>query len=779
MSDRLDTFGRMILAQPSQLLALEVEHRAGIVFEEIDEVVATVLARGLHGETVITHRGGPRGNDDVSVAGLDTRQRKFLDSVFSLEGQNSQGAWYFPERASVSIGMANFPAHFRQQDRFAWGATIAEKASVIFKTASDAVFSWAMLEPLFERLFEVFALRGHRSGTMSREDAQRAWASATENLSAMGFQVGDQLSPMRSGRDWSTMAIAEQLDVKRALLSALGNQVGVDKAKHYRASALVTLVQRYYESARNGAPKKKQVLTKPYQRLLSAFFGGSWLAFLEYIGEPPHPDEQIITALPKVRPFVRAKRQVKEIAAAQGVSPDAVRDILSTYWAETGTSSPVERRVAALRKYWSAFDEVHARQLPGKPSLWGLVDEGGFITFDDVWRSPYTPGLYRDFLSADLIVEIDRLWGTTVLERFPDRVVSEPFPHTAMAQTFGAALRVWHGCALTAWFLCEGPSSRTDMAGLSQYHAADVDILQELQCPIPRDLFEELRLGETKLGPPQEIVDRSSKTEVFPGVSIRIQTSSGTRREGFEFLRDIITKHRRAWAEGYLDSYLHARWETEIRGAAERFHRMLADRGKPPTLKQFMKFGAGATNHWFGGDVSGLYATIREKAPRMPTRETIMPADRVGFTWSVFCALGGQPFERRSLVANPEEAKVQVEAQQRNHQLKRLAEESLWYLQLSEALGQAPTVDQFGRSGFGRIAEPLSKDVETAWSIYGQAIARASGEPIPPAEAYRSPGVVVSKSASPPSPGQIRGELSQPSEATPHRRSWLDRLLRR
>src|SRR5262249_9170129 len=148
--------------------------------------------------------------------------------------------------------------------------------------------------------------------------------------------------------------------------------------------------------------------------------------------------------------------------------------------------------------------DIHARQSPNMPSLWGLVEEGGFITFDDVSHSPYTPGLYRDLLARDLVEEIDRLWGTTLLQRFPDRVVSEPFPHAAMAQAFGPALTFWHGCALTAWFMCEG-SSRTDMVGLPQYHAADIHILKQLQCPIQNELFEELLLGETKLGPPQEI----------------------------------------------------------------------------------------------------------------------------------------------------------------------------------------------------------------------------------------------------------------------------------
>ena len=40
----------------------------------------------------------------------------------------------------------------------------------------------------------------------------------------------------------------------------------------------------------------------------------------------------------------------------------------------------------------------------------------------------------------------------------------------------------------------------------------------------------------------------------------------------------------------------------------------------------------------------------------------VMPADRVGFAWAVFRALGGQPFERNGVVASDDESKVQEEA---------------------------------------------------------------------------------------------------------------------
>ena len=95
-------------------------------------------------------------------------------------------------------------------------------------------------------------------------------------------------------------------------------------------------------------------------------------------------------------------------------------------------------------------------------------------------------------------------------------------------------------------------------------------------------------------------------------------------------------------------------------------------------------------NHSFGGDVTALYATLGLKAPAKQERCLIVPVDRVGFAWTVFQVLGGRPFHRRVVVDSRADADRQGEEQQRNHAYKRLAEESLWYLQLQEVLGRSP-----------------------------------------------------------------------------------------
>src|SRR5581483_8074513 len=382
----------------------------------------------------------------------------------------------------------------------------------------------------------------------------------------------------------------------------------------------------------------------------------------------------------------------------------------------------------------------------------------------DVWRSPYQPGLYRKLLPADLVEDIDRLWGTLMLPQWPERIVSAPFPPAAMADAFGPALKFWHGCALTAWFVSEGPYSRTDMAGLAEYHRAHLEDLDTLRCPVDANVFNELRAAERKLGKPQPLYENLAMSEIRPGISFTMQMSLGSRRGGFEGFRDIITRHRRAWSDKYLDTYLRARWESQIKRLAEEYHTIIADRGKPPTIKRFARLAVHATNHWFGGDICGLYAALREKSPVQTVRELVMPADRVGFAWSVFKALGGEPFHRQTVVADRDDANEQAEDQQRNHHLKRLAEEALWYVQLEEALGRPPSLTEFGPSRFERPGRILSEDGEKGWPLYTETIAKAKTSPVPAPESYRSAPV-----AAPPYPDRLLKKTrgSDDSSASP------------
>lgn len=182
-------------------------------------------------------------------------------------------------------------------------------------------------------------------------------------------------------------------------------------------------------------------------------------------------------------------------------------------------TSPVERRVEVMERYWEVFDFAHARQKSGMEPLWGLVSEDRRVRLGPANEGPYRHGMYERLLPEELSSEIEDLWGSRMVPRSLERIVTEPFPHTAMAESFGPALKFWQGCALTAWFLCEGPYSRTDLAGIESYHRQELDALSNLGTPVDRRLFSELVAAESKLGP--EIPLRVDRMEIEPGVDIK------------------------------------------------------------------------------------------------------------------------------------------------------------------------------------------------------------------------------------------------------------------
>jgi hypothetical protein len=441
--------------------------------------------------------------------------------------------------------------------------------------------------------------------------------------------------------------------------------------------------------------------------------------------------------------------------------------------------------VDVLMRYWRIFDEIHTRQAGGMLPLWGLVEEArSFDFYERNPNQPYQPQLYLRLLPKTLLTEIERLWGTMMLPRWPDHIISEPFPHMALAETIGPALKLWHGCALTAWFLCEGPTSRTDMAGLAQYYQREIKSLEELGTPIDAGLFEELVKAEARLGPPQPSMQNTSTMKGKQGISLTVTTNFGSRREGFEQLRDIITRYRRSWAEKHLNQYIRLRWETEIREAGRIYNLLLHERGKAPTPRQFANEAATAINHWFGGDLSGLYGALREKSPIQPIHVTILPTDRVAFAFSVFQALGGNPLFRQEHAYRPgQDYQAWRQESDRHAHLSELAGLSFWYIQLEEGLEHAPDRKEFGLSKFTRLSQVISEDTDKAWQMYAEAIEAAKQNKIPSFQLEQSPGpgnMTVSPSEHVLlTSQQLPSSLPSKDPPPKQKRSWLDRLLRR
>lgn len=546
MNPSLDTFGRRAnqIELIAELLAMEAEAAPKGSFRQLDEIIGNLFIRSLRGERIATIVQDELKVNTVSIHGLSDEQRSFLNATFGLENQQSRGAWFLPESANLRVGILALPWAFREYDRFATGIVLGERGKVLLKSSADAVFVWSILDPLFSALFSPFELRGNLSGTLEQEEMLNRWDEIDNFYQSLGFHVIDELAVLRWGRGWHKLRATEQLEAKRKLLQALEQQAQYQMASFYRAFRVQELIKGYYKKAKRDARvKRKQAVTKALAPTLAAFFSGDWLAFLNYLGENPHPEEQIVTALPEVRPFIGGANRATEIAELQGIPVEEIERIAAAYWQQSTGQSPVEQRVNVLKQYWSVFDNIHALQTVGMQPLWGLVEDYGVFYFDDVVQSPYQPQLYQTLLPKDLLREIERLWGTEMLAKFPDRIVSMLFPHELMAETLGPALKFWHGCALTAWFLCEGPYSRTDMAGLAHYYRREIAVLETLLTPIDLKLFDELIQAETQLGPSEPIYQSEELSSISTGdLPFTVRTGLGSRRSGFKELRDIITR---------------------------------------------------------------------------------------------------------------------------------------------------------------------------------------------------------------------------------------------
>lgn len=721
------SFGQRILALSlADSLAAERESGLHVEFAPQDAMTMGIVWASVAGGKIaeLTKQGTVTR---LNLLPLSDEDRDTLTDRFLLGNQQARGAWFLPDQANVEIGYANLPYHLQRHARFAGGIAMDEKGKIQLSNSPETLYFWTVLEPLFDVLYQPLKLRGTEPPEGGREEKQKAWQAVDGWYRDLGIQVPDELAVLRPGGGWSRLRSAEQLTAKERFLLALDRAVTPEIAARYRVCATRKLIERYYAKAKRGAPTMRQLLTKEHQPTLCAFFGGDWLAFLRYLGEQPHPNERIATALPEPKLFVKAADRVPEVAAQHGINPAEIERMLAAFWPGERSASPVDQRVSVLKRYWVSFDEVHARQAPRMKPLWGFVEEdiGLRLVGADPERDgqiPYLSGTHLKFLAADLLRDIDSLWGGIFLASQPEGIATTASPYALMCRALGPALKFWHEVALTAWFLTEGPYSRTDMAGLAHHQRREVAGLEELGCPVDERLFADLIAAEAKLGKPKEISERESYS--FGGVTISYGTSAGTKRAGFEKLRDVITRHRRAWAERHLDAYLRQCWEGGILKAANEYNKLFEQKGKTPGLKQFARHAETPTNHWFGGDVSALLAAFGEKTPVHPTRNRILPGDIQAFMWRVFQTLGGKSQSWTDLaktVVGNDRAKQDDEWRAHGYRTK-LAELSVSYVQVWEAIGKPPTLKEFGLARFKANASAIGDDLEAAWEVYGRAV---------------------------------------------------------
>lgn len=717
----MTSYGQQLLQcnLPGAAVSLESSFQRGEKFVELDALVSELAFRSLRGDRIALINEDERRGDSVKILNLKPSQEQFIANFYAVARQRERGSWSLPEKEHIQAGLLNLAHNFSGADFFPVSAAGGEISRIKLETSPAAVFLWSVLCPLMKNLLHPIELRSSLAGFYDHEQLKQIWIELDEFYGALGIRDVAEMQVFRFRGGWSKLAKrAAQLEAKRSLVSALSTKINATTGTSYRLYALQPLIKQYYKKAKSdGIVKRKDVITKAFQPLLSGFFGGDWLALVDYLGETPHPDEQIVTSMPKTKIYAGGNARAKEIAVQQGIPIEEAEKIAAALWQKTSGDSPIEERTACFKKYWKEFDALHAQQQSGMRSLWGLVEENGRIDFESFNDEIFHPGLYREVLSADLIAEIEKLWGTTMLNKYPESIATEPFPHAVMAEAFGPALLFWQNCALTAWFLCEGPYSRTDMKGLEHHQRHYLTKLEDIGTPINPSMFSELIAAEKKLEPAESNVTESYRETLESGITISMSTSHGPKLKGFENLRDIVTHYRRLWTEKYLEQYLKNRWESEITLAANTFFLKMSEKGgKTPTLKQFASTAALPTKHWFGGNIGLFYTAIGEKVPLQPERRRFMPADRIGFVKKVAELLPTRPF------IYYDEQSASSDNQQ--YYVRELAEKALNFVQVREASGKNPQLKEFS-SKFKHRSAVLHEDETKAWEIYEAAIERA------------------------------------------------------
>ncbi|MFD5922156.1 TerD family protein [Kitasatospora sp. NPDC058201] len=711
-------------------------------FTDVDALTARLLAASLEGRPVaaVTVGKGARVPDTAKAAALTRTESALCAEVFGVQEQQRRGAWYLPQQLSLKAGVVNLPHLLRHRPAHALTVAAGDTARLTVAEGGDVVLLWALLVPLFETLMEPVRVRAAGpAGT--REEQRQVWAAIEDRYRLLGI-ASRALEVFRFGGGWHALDRRGQQQARLDLLEALAAADLEQLVARHRMQRLQQLAAGFAAKAKKGTPLARRVLTRALQPVVSAHFAGDWLAVLDYLQAPPHPDEEVITALPEARLYVGMSSQAAEVAAETGIGEDEVQAMLAAFLGTSTAVSPIEERVSVLRDWWAGFDQAHAHQAKGMPSLWGLLDEEVMDLSSP--GEDRTPQVYLQALPPMVLEQVGRLWETVMLKQHPGSIVSNPRPHHTMTQVLGAAAGFWHGIGLTAWFVCEGPYSRTALSDAAGYYDRELTELRTAGCPVDASLFEELRAAEQQLGDPESISEGRSVPVVSEDglVSVTFSMGRSSRRDGFEHVRDIVTRHRRAWAERYLNTYLQQRWRRELEEVAHQYHRHVALKGRPPTLIQFSRFATTAANQWTGGDLGALHTAIGEPAPSEQKRPArLLASDGHDFARRVYQALGGEPVPKSTWPAtqDPEEIRRQWE-------LQRLAIESLRYVQLQEALGQPPTAKQFGSQ---RLRWPWPGEEAEGWPLLQRALAGLIRTGTPPAH---SPAGPVTTDLAAPSP---------------------------
>ena len=731
MTDEL-THGRQLHTAENAAARLALDEQAGrrAPFAEIDRIVDDLIRRGLAGERTV--QIADRHDDEtITLPGVGDEDRTLIAEHADVDAMEARGAWALPDRVPVAAGWASFAWWIGQQPRFGGALADDERRTVTLRGNPTGMFAWSAICPVFELLAVPHDLRAGKAGKADVKAQEKAWKPLDAMLADCGIDLRDELAPFRPRSGWSRKTAAEHAAARQALVAGWARYATPEHAARLRAWMIGELVDRFYAKAKTATPTSRQALTKAHWRPMAGLFAGDWLAFLQYLGEQPNPGEEIASSLPAPKLYATGADRARQAAADAGVDPAEVERMLASFFGGHDASSPVDQRVAVLKATWEALDALHAGLTPAAGTLWGILDERGEV-HDERWDE-YREGLHRQALPAGVNADIARLWGTQATSKDPGRLVTRWLPHHGAWDAFGPALHFWHEIALTAFAHTETTGFPTwGLSEAAEFHQPRLDEMARAGCPVDPAFLPELAQVARQLAP-IEHEQHKSRVEAG-GISVELSFSGGPRvpRPGFDRLRDVITRHRRAWAAAHLDRWLEHRWQSDLRTAAEAYNRRLLANGKPPTARQSISLAQPALDRWFAGDVGQLLTAIGQKGPAgKPVYERLLPADPYSFGRAVEVALGGRlPEPDMTDWSSEDREKLAEHRRVRDHNSARYyaAFTAYEYVMTWEALGRRPEMKQVkqGKSG----AESLDRsDPAGAWTRLEDAIIKVVGDP--------------------------------------------------